>query len=464
MTASSSLSQRPSGRGLPLFWWLTLAFVGVALVGTMLTAFIAQRRIEGVLNAWQVRRVRESLLRPLAAYYQRRGSWDGLDRWLEAGAPGLSSQQRRMLLRAPWVLTDPEGRPVAGALGRPLPRDWTQDRLPIRVGGEIVGWLWMRPTHMEQFLDAAEQTTLAQVRRSAWMSGFLALAVALAVGLVLALAFTRPVHRLIQAMHRVARGRLGLQVSPPAWNRELYQLTTTFNAMSTALARAEHLRKQMTADLAHDLRTPISVLLGYAESLRDGLVDPDPEVFQVLYRETQYLQRLVDDLRLLFLHDAGRLELQREKVDVADLVEHVAQSFRPRAERQGIQLRVEAEVRPLEARVDAHRIRRALDNLVSNALRYTPEGGRITLRAYADNGHVVLEVEDTGEGIPPEHLPYIFERFYRVDVARSESGKSSGLGLAIVKALVEAHGGRVSVESQVGRGTRFRLTLPREGK
>ena len=114
--------------------------------------------------------------------------------------------------------------------------------------------------------------------------------------------------------------------------------------------------------------------------------------------------------------------------------------------------------------MDAHRIRRALDNLVSNALRYTPEGGRITLRAYADNGHVVLEVEDTGEGIPPEHLPYIFERFYRVDMARSESGKSSGLGLAIVKALVEAHGGRVSVESQVARGTRFRLTLPREGK
>ena len=449
-----------STRGISLFWWLALGFTGVALVGILLTALFAQRRIEKALDLWQTRRVRETLLAPLAAYYRRTGSWEGLEQWLRRGAPGLPPEQSRMLLQAPWVLTNEEGTPLAGTLRHPLPPDWEKDRLPIRVQGRVVGWLWSRPTRMERVLGEAETALLAQVRRAAWLGGLLALGIALAAGMALAFAFTRPVRRLTQAMSRVARGHFGVRVEPPTWGAELHQVTEAFNTMSVALARAEHLRKQMTADLAHDLRTPISVLMGYAESLRDGLIEPDAEIFEILYRETRYLQRLVDDLRLLSLHDAGRLELQKQDVDAAEFLEHVARGFRPEAEARGIQVVTDLRQRPLPVRMDPDRMRRVLDNLVSNALRHTPRGGRITLRAYPRNGHLVLEVEDTGKGIPPEHLPYIFERFYRVDAARSEGGKSSGLGLAIVKALVEAHGGQVSVESQVGRGTRFRLTLP----
>ena len=454
----------PRARGLSITWWLALAFSGIALAGILLTVFLVRRQVNRALDIWQMRRAMETLMGPLVSYYQQHGSWEGLEEWLRQGAPGAERRQLQALARTPWVLTDRQGKPILGTWTKPLPRGWTRERIPIEVDDQVVGWFWSPPTRLERAIGAAERLFMDQVRRAAWRSAALALLLALLGGLLVAYGFARPVRRLTQALTRVARGHLGLQVEPPGWSAELGQLTEAFNHMSAALARAEYLRKQMTADLAHDLRTPISVIMGYAEALKEHLIEPDEEIFETLYRETHYLQHLVEDLRLLSLHDAGRLTLNRQPVDVRELLRQVVQGFEPQAQARQIALRLEVPQEPLKAALDPDRMRRVLDNLVSNALRHTPEKGRITLRARGEDGAVVLEVEDTGEGIPPEHLPYIFERFYRVDKARTQDGRSSGLGLAIVKALVEAHGGRVSVESQVGRGTRFRLWLPRNGQ
>ncbi len=454
----------PRTQGLSILWWLALAFAGVALAGILITVFLVRRNVNQALDTWQSQRTMETLMGPLVTYYQQHGSWEGLETWLQQGAPGAERRQLQALARTPWVLTDPQGRPILGTWRKPLPRQWVRERIPIEVDGQVVGWFWSPPTRLERAIGAAERLFMEQVQQAAWRSAALALLLALLGGFLMAYAFARPVRRLTQALTRVARGHLGLQVEPPDWSAELSQLTEAFNHMSAALARAEYLRKQMTADLAHDLRTPISVIMGYAEALKEGLIEPDEEVFETLYRETHYLQRLVDDLRLLSLHDAGRLSLNRQRVDVRDLLRQVVQGFEPQARARAITLRLEVPSEPLPAFLDPDRIRRVLDNLMSNALRHTPEKGRITLKAQRDDGFVVLEVADTGEGIPPEHLPYVFERFYRVDKARTRDGRSSGLGLAIVKALVEAHGGRVAVESQVGRGTRFRLWLPQDGR
>ncbi len=216
----------------------------------------------------------------------------------------------------------------------------------------------------------------------------------------------------------------------------------------------------MTADIAHDLRSPLTVMAGYLEALRDGVLQPTAERFEMMHQEARYLRRLVEDLRTLSLADAGELTLMRQPVLPSELLARTRAAHEPQARQLGIDLRLAAsdDVPPVEA--DPERLAQVLDNLVSNALRHTPAGGWIALGAAPNTGHVLLTVQDSGEGIAPEQLPHIFDRFYRGDPARQTDEGESGLGLAIAKSLVELHGGHISVESQQGRGTTFRISLP----
>jgi signal transduction histidine kinase len=230
--------------------------------------------------------------------------------------------------------------------------------------------------------------------------------------------------------------------------------------MSADLAHANQLRRQMTADIAHDLRTPLTVISGYLESLRDQVLKPTPERFATLYDETQILQRLVEDLHTLSLADAGELPLQRRPIEPLQILAHVAETYGHAAEQAGVSLVTRATGPLPDVNVDYERISRALGNLVSNALRYTPAGGSICLSAGVAAGELMLSVEDTGSGIAAEHLPNIFERFYRADASRQQQTGGSGLGLAIVRSIIEAHGGTISVASQLSKGTTFTVGLP----
>jgi two-component system sensor histidine kinase BaeS len=230
--------------------------------------------------------------------------------------------------------------------------------------------------------------------------------------------------------------------------------------MSADLARASHLRKQMTADLAHDLRTPLSILRGYTEGLKDERLQGTPAMYSLMHGEVEHLQRLVEDLRLLSLADAGELSLNRRAVDPAALVERTGLAYIVQAQQQGLALRVDAAENLPSIMVDTDRITQVLNNLVSNALRHTAQG-EIVLSASAENRRVQLKVSDMGSGIPADDLPFVFDRFYRADKSRQRTGDtSSGLGLAIAKAFVEAHGGVILVESIPGHGTTFTITFP----
>jgi len=238
----------------------------------------------------------------------------------------------------------------------------------------------------------------------------------------------------------------------------LGELTRAFNQMSAELAQVIQSRRQMTADIAHDLRTPITIIAGYIEALRDDVLQPSQERFDIIHTEVQYLRRLVGDLRTLSLTDAGEINLELQPVSPTELLEKIAAAHWQCAEQRKITLRVQGDHLPV-INVDPDRMTQVLSNLTVNALRHTPEGGQINFSARRQGDYVRLCVQDSGEGIPPESLERVFDRFYRGDDSRHQLSEESGLGLPIAKSIVEAHGGEISVDSELGVGTTFTIIL-----
>jgi signal transduction histidine kinase len=312
-----------------------------------------------------------------------------------------------------------------------------------------------------------EEAYLQRMGYAIVYGGLGAIVLALALGAFLARNLTRPIRELTAATRAVARDQLGQQV-PVRSQDELGQLAASFNRMSSDLAHANELRRQMTADVAHELRTPLSLLLGYTEGLQDGKLAGKSETYAVMHDSARQLQRLVEDLGTLALADAGELPLNRRPVDPTALLERAALAHMAQADAQGVTLAVRAADDLPAVNVDPDRFAQVLGNLISNALRYTAAGGEIILSAELagprpagspGDAQVLLRVRDTGSGIAADDLPHIFDRFYRGDKSRQTQHGESGLGLAIVRSLVEGHGGVIEAASAPGEGATFTIAL-----
>ncbi len=300
---------------------------------------------------------------------------------------------------------------------------------------------------------------LQEVRRGVWLAALAAGAVALLMGTLVFQRMIRPLRELQKAAHQVAQGDLTTRVDANSHD-EIGEVGLAFNKMAERLSDQQNLRKQMVADIAHELRNPISVMQGTLEAMQDGLIEPDPGEIQELHSDVRRLARLVEDLRTLSLADAGQLTLLRERINPAALAEHVVSRMGALAAERGVALSLEAHPDTSEVDADEDRLAQVLGNLVDNALRHTPRGGHVRVRVAEKPGEVQVEVADDGPGIPTGDLPFVFERFWRGDKSRSRDSGGSGLGLAIVRQLTELHGGTVSVFSAPGKGATFRVSLP----
>jgi len=405
---------------------LILAFLAVVLVAVALVAVIASQTTAKEFSDFIFDQYQEGTISQLEEYYRSHGEWAGVG--TEVSFPGRIPLDGHIPTgareRGGITITDESGKIIIAGSGY-QPGDTVSqaefaDASPITVDGQTVGWIL--PLRME-----------------------------FGLGIFLARTLTRPLRELTAATRAVAEGDLGLTV-PVRSKDELGKLTASFNRMSEELARSTSIRRQMTADIAHELRTPISIILGHADAVHDRVLPPTQETFDIIRDEACRLERLVEDLRTLSRADAGELALSR--------LEDAAAAYHPLALERGIEVRREIAPDLPEVYVDPDRMAQVLGNLLSNALRYTLKGGSVTLAASLLENEVEIRIQDTGPGIGAEDIQHVFDRFYRADKSRQRDSGGLGLGLAIAKSIVENHGGRIWAESPEDSGTTFVIMLP----
>lgn len=302
-----------------------------------------------------------------------------------------------------------------------------------------------------------ERVTLVNVSYA--ITGLLGILLAFVLSWYLSERISKPLSELTLAAGGIASGEYGRQVSIRG-GREVEELGEAFNALSVSLERNEELRKNMIADISHELRNPLAAQRGYLEALQDGVIDLKPEAVDVLLQNNLLLARLVEDLQQLSLVDAGQLKLDLMRVDVDEVLKAAVSTFEHDLADKRISVVMDMAPGLPGVWADQGRVSQIIGNLLANALQYTPQGGSITMGAGRLDDWVVVSVSDTGPGIERSELPLIFERFHRTDRSRARDTGGTGLGLSIAKGLVEAHGGRIWAESEVGVGTTVSFTLP----
>lgn len=314
-------------------------------------------------------------------------------------------------------------------------------------------------TETVQFTASPEATFLGSLSRTFWLAALFAVGSTAALGLVLSQRVLQPVAALTYAARELEKGDLSRRV-PITGRDEIGELAHAFNAMADGLEKQERLRRRLVSDVAHELRTPLTNIRGYLEGMQDGYVSAEPAVIQSLYEETLLLNRLVADLQDLSLAEAGNLRLDRQTHDMGELIGQAVTAGEGQAKAKGIAITVRVEDTLPAVLVDGERIGQILRNLLQNAIVHTPAGGQITMTAGRCAEGVQVAVRDSGPGIPPAHLPYLFERFYRGDDSRARDTGGTGLGLAIAREWVRLHGGQIWVESEPAQGATFSFIIP----
>ncbi len=444
---------------------LSVAIIGVVLIVVIVISASLARTTNRAFRGYLARSLEPTtteIRRVLVEYYRTHGTWQGVARALRPYRSPTADGPQPLI-----IVVGRNGVVVAGAPGIPpgsrVPRSLIPFSTPIVVDGREVGRLIVLPPGSQGArLPRAEVAFLEQTQRTLLTIALLAVALGIVMSIITTRTITSPLKKLAEAARSVGAREFHhrVEVEGP---EEVAAVAHAFNEMAAALEASEERQRQMLADIAHELRTPLSVLQANLRAMLDGVFPMEPQEIAALYDEARLITRLVDDLRDLALADMGQLPLDIQEVDLADLVRNTVTTFALAAEANEVQVEMDVPEEPLTVRVDADRVAQVLRNLLNNALRYTPAGGQVRVSACRVNGdspRVRVEVADTGPGIPPEHIPHVFDRFWRGEPSRARETGGTGLGLAIARSLVEAMGGQIGVESVVGRGSTFWVEFP----
>lgn len=411
------------------------------------------------------------LVESLESYFRTHGSWQGVESVLVGsgnrrglGNSGVMGHGMGGMMNQRLRLSDDQGTIIVDTLVSQPSGSFSlrelNNAIKIQVDGRTVGFL-LGEGGMN-YNQGDEIFLVNRLTRAALTAGMIAAGLALLLSILLAYNLMKPVRALTRAAGRLGEGDLSQRVSIKGRD-ELAVLADTFNRMADSLQKAEENRKAMTADIAHELRNPLAVQRANLEALQDGVYPLSPQALEPVLEQNQLLTRLVDDLRTIAMVDAGEIKLERTQIDPLKQVQSIVNRFNPQADSHQVQLLIEDNVNPSKPRtifIDPQRFDQILGNLLSNALRHTPAGGRILLRIENDKEGTLITVHDSGSGIPPDSLPYIFERFYRADRSRSRSEGGAGLGLAIARKLTEAQGGLLTAQNHPEGGAMFTLSFP----
>ena len=417
----------------------------------------------------------QNLASNLGQIYSNDGSWDDIQNSLSIL---LMSANERL------IVADSDGIVVGDTKDNWLGRDTGQVGLEngtaITVSGGEVGEFYLLTSgsgtgmgHMGMggpgtpVLTGAEEDFLSQINSSLWTTILIAAAAAIVLGFVLTRQFTHPINALATGARHIANGDLGFRVQIKSGD-EIGDLAQSFNNMASSLENSEQARRRLVADITHEVRTPLTIIEGTVEGIADGIFPPDSEHLDSIREQTVLLNRLVGDLRELSLAETGQLKLKPAPTNMAELVRRKLSQIELRAQEKNIQVTLKAENDIPDIKVDPVRMDQVISNLLTNAVRHTPDSGSITVSIgtvpeaddHMNRPYLSVSIANTGEGIAAEHLPHIFDRFYRAEPSRARSEGGAGLGLAIVKQLVEAHSGKVWAESSPGKGSTFYIALP----
>jgi two-component system OmpR family sensor kinase/two-component system sensor histidine kinase BaeS len=452
---------------------LTLAFALVAVIGIGLAALLANLAIDNEFRSFVGRTEATSqnsdLATKLVSYYTQHQGWNDVGTILipgkppQAGAPQPGSPPPdRFGPPLSLIVADANGAIVFDSgqrrVGDMLSQAERGAATALQEQAQTIGYFVFTPGPVAT-LRPAEQFFVDQVRQNLLLAALIASSIGVVLGLLFSRTLTRPLNRLVVAARAIAAKDLTHRVEPTG-TVEVANVAHAFNDMAASLQKAEQLRRNLVADVAHELRTPLSVMQGTLTAQLDGVFPLDLSETAKLYDETRLLSRLVDDLRELAQVEAGQLQLNIGAIDLKRVIATTVSAFDGVVSEKQISLRDESIDRLPLVKADGERVAQVLRVLISNALRHTSANGAITLAATPLADQIEVSVRDTGDGIAPDELPYVFERFWRGDKSRARETGGSGLGLAIAKQLIEAQSGSIGVESRSSAGSRFWFRLP----
>lgn len=452
---------------------LALVFIVVALsaiaAAYLILNYVIDTHFQGYVNQRE-KAVYQRIGLSLAAAYIDSGGWDNQ---LTEALPHFAIMNRidieihdaqgNLIVKTPFGDDERQNQKLLEQLGVDNVYVVSKKRVvvPMVVRRRRVGFISVAPLNISGELTS-EQRFRRSLNRSLVVGGMIATIVALLLSYIVSTRMTKPLVSMTGAAKKLEDGDFSQRVEVDRED-EIGQLGEAFNHLAETLERQERMRKNLTADVAHELRTPLAVIRSHVEAYMDKVMEPDPENLQSIHEEIMRLGRLVNDLSELARAESGRLELERTDVDLGDVVDKVVAGLAPVALEKGITVDIETETGTLGC-FDEDKLRQVVVNLVGNAIKFTPEGGRVEVRAFNRGPEVLVAVIDTGLGIAPEAQAHIFERFYRVDKSRNRATGGSGIGLTIADELVKLHGGHIEVESLLGEGSTFKVILPRNSK